>query len=66
MAIWAIDGTGGVGKTWLALRWAHDHVRSFPDGQLHINLRGFGPSGSAVDPAEAVRAFPARPAAWSW
>ena len=57
MAIWAIDGTGGVGKTWLALRWAHDNVRSFPDGQLHINLRGFGPSGSAVDPAQAVRAF---------
>jgi DNA-binding SARP family transcriptional activator/tetratricopeptide (TPR) repeat protein len=57
MVIWAIDGTGGIGKTWLAVRWAHDHVQSFPDGQLYINLRGFGPSGSAVDPAEAVREF---------
>jgi tetratricopeptide (TPR) repeat protein len=57
MAIWAINGTGGVGKTWLALRWAHDHAQSFPDGQLYVDLRGFGPSGAAVDPAVAVRGF---------
>ena len=57
MALWVIDGTGGVGKTWLALRSAHEHAPSFPDGQLYANLRGFGPSGSAVDPAEAVRGF---------
>jgi tetratricopeptide (TPR) repeat protein len=57
MAIWAINGTGGVGKTWLALRWAHDHAQSFPDGQLYVDLRGFGPSGTAVDPAVAVRGF---------
>ena len=57
MVIWAIDGTGVVGKTWLAVRWAHDHMQDFPDGQLYINLRGFGPSGSAVKPGEAVRGF---------
>ena len=29
----------------------------FPDGQLYVNLRGFDPSGSPLDPAEAVRGF---------
>ena len=29
----------------------------FPDGQLFVNLRGFDPTGSAVEPAEAVRGF---------
>jgi len=55
--VWAIDGTGGVGKTSLALRWAHDHRTFFPDGQLYVNLRGFGPSAAAVDPAAALRDF---------
>ncbi|GAA3758478.1 hypothetical protein GCM10022225_49820 [Plantactinospora mayteni] len=52
-----IAGTAGVGKTILAVHWAH-HVRDrFPDGQLYVNLRGFEPSGSALSPAEAVRGF---------
>jgi len=55
--IWIIDGPGGVGKTWLALRAAHGHLRSFPDGQLYANLRGFGPSGSAMDPVAVLLAF---------
>jgi tetratricopeptide (TPR) repeat protein len=29
----------------------------FPDGQLYVDLRGFGPSGQAVRPADAVRGF---------
>lgn len=52
----AICGTAGVGKTALALRWAHHVAARFPDGQLYVNLRGFDPSG-AVPPEEALHGF---------
>jgi len=52
----AIGGTAGVGKTTLAVHWAHQTAEEFPDGQLFVNLRGFDPSGApAVRPADAVR-----------
>jgi tetratricopeptide (TPR) repeat protein len=41
VAIAAIDGTAGIGKTTLALAWAHQVRERFPDGELHVNLRGF-------------------------
>lgn len=50
-------GTAGVGKTALAVRWAHSVRDRFPDGQLHVNLRGFDPGGAALSPEEAVRDF---------
>ncbi|GAB3976059.1 BTAD domain-containing putative transcriptional regulator [Plantactinospora veratri] len=52
-----VSGTAGVGKTTLAVHWAHQVAHRFPDGQLYVNLRGFDPAGPAVDPAEAVRQF---------
>jgi DNA-binding SARP family transcriptional activator len=52
-----IGGTAGVGKTALAIRWAHQVASRFPDGQLYVNLRGFDPSGAPVTPAEAIRGF---------
>jgi DNA-binding SARP family transcriptional activator/Tfp pilus assembly protein PilF len=57
VVIAAIGGTAGIGKTALAVHWAHQIAERFPDGQLYINLRGFDPSGTPVTPADAVRRF---------
>jgi transcriptional regulator with XRE-family HTH domain len=53
----AISGTAGVGKTCLAVHWAHRVARRFGDGQLYVNLRGFDPTGATVSPAEALGGF---------
>jgi tetratricopeptide (TPR) repeat protein len=57
VVISAIDGTAGVGKTAVAVHWAHQVAWRFPDGQLYVNLRGFDPTGRTMSPAEAVRGF---------
>nr|WP_277611412.1 BTAD domain-containing putative transcriptional regulator [Streptomyces scabichelini] len=57
VVISAVSGTAGVGKTALALHWARRVRKLFPDGQLHVNLRGFDPGGPTMDPAAAVRGF---------
>jgi DNA-binding SARP family transcriptional activator/tetratricopeptide (TPR) repeat protein len=57
MAIAAVSGTAGVGKTALALRWANRVADRFPDGHLYVNLRGFDPGGPPTDPAEALYGF---------
>ena len=56
VVITAIGGTAGVGKTALAVHWARQAAPRFPDGQLYVNLRGFGP-GDPLPPSEALRAF---------
>src|SRR5580658_7958962 len=53
----AIGGTAGVGKTALAVHWAHQVASRFPDGQLYVNLHGFDPSGNPTAPTEATRGF---------
>ncbi|MFI7436183.1 ATP-binding protein [Micromonospora haikouensis] len=52
-----ISGTAGVGKTSLAVGWAHQVADRFPDGQLYVNLRGFDATGPAASPAEVLREF---------
>jgi tetratricopeptide (TPR) repeat protein/transcriptional regulator with XRE-family HTH domain len=52
-----ISGTAGAGKTTLAVRFAHEAAKWFPDGQLYVDLRGFGPGGHVMDPGEAAGMF---------
>lgn len=52
-----IAGMGGVGKTTLALRWAHRVASDYADGQLYADLRGYGPSGAPAPPAEVLDGF---------
>jgi len=57
VVIAALSGTAGVGKTALAVHWAHRAAAQFPDGQLYVNLGGFDPGGAAMQPSEALRGF---------
>jgi DNA-binding SARP family transcriptional activator/tetratricopeptide (TPR) repeat protein len=57
VTISVITGTAGVGKTALAVHWAHRVAARFPGGQLYVDLRGFGPAGAALDPGQALRGF---------
>ncbi|MGW3963476.1 BTAD domain-containing putative transcriptional regulator [Amycolatopsis sp. NPDC005003] len=56
-AVAVISGAGGLGKTWLAVRWATDHASRYPDGQLYADLRGFDPAREPVPAEQAVRGF---------
>jgi tetratricopeptide (TPR) repeat protein/transcriptional regulator with XRE-family HTH domain len=57
VVISVIGGTAGVGKTALAVHWAHQVAGRFGDGQLYVNLRGFDPSGAPAVPEAAIRGF---------
>ncbi len=54
--ICAVAGTAGVGKTALAVHWAHRVAGQFPDGQLYVDLRGYDPQ-RPLAPAEALARF---------
>lgn len=52
-----ISGMAGIGKTSLAVHWAHRVASQFSAGQLYANLRGYDAEGSAVAPDEVLRGF---------
>jgi DNA-binding SARP family transcriptional activator len=57
VVISAIGGMGGIGKTALAVTWAHQAAAAFPDGQLYVNLRGYGPQAAPLPAVDALRGF---------
>lgn len=56
MVISVVAGTGGVGKTALAVHWAHRLLGQFPDGQLYVDFRGFS-AETPMAPTEALARF---------
>jgi DNA-binding SARP family transcriptional activator len=53
----SIGGMAGVGKTTLAIYWAHQIADQFPDGQLYANLQGFHADDAPRAPSDVTRAF---------
>jgi DNA-binding SARP family transcriptional activator/tetratricopeptide (TPR) repeat protein len=52
-----VTGAAGVGKTALAVQWAHQRAGRFPDGVFFASLRGFDPNHSPLDPSEVLAQF---------
>lgn len=55
-AVAVLSGTVGVGKSALAVHWAHRVAGDFEDGQLYADLGGYG-SGPAAEPTEVLKGF---------
>ncbi|WP_410636507.1 ATP-binding protein [Amycolatopsis sp. cmx-4-83] len=55
-AIAVVNGTGGAGKTSLAVQWSHRVQDQFPDGTLFVDLRGYGPA-APLHPSVALTSF---------
>ncbi|MGW5049731.1 ATP-binding protein [Actinokineospora sp. NPDC004072] len=56
-AIICIDGPAGIGKTALAVQWAHEISGEFPDGVLFADLRGYDHTGQPAEAGEVLRDY---------
>ncbi len=56
VVITAIAGMAGIGKTALAVQWAHLNRQNFPDGDLYVNMRGFD-SNKPIGANDALEGF---------
>ncbi|QQQ73463.1 tetratricopeptide repeat protein [Saccharothrix sp. 6-C] len=57
VAIHAIDGMPGIGKTTLGVHAAHTLAPKYPDGTLFLNLWGHTPGQEPRDPFDALHAL---------
>ncbi|MEE1785657.1 BTAD domain-containing putative transcriptional regulator [Streptomyces sp. SP17BM10] len=57
LPVGSIIGTGGVGKTALAVHWSHQVAARFPDGQLFADLRGYDEEEEPRRPAAVLDRF---------
>lgn len=57
VAIVAITGSGGTGKSALAVHAAHQVAKAFPDGQLYVDLRGSTPGAVPLEPLDVLGRF---------
>ncbi|WP_284466974.1 AfsR/SARP family transcriptional regulator [Actinomadura madurae] len=57
VVIASMSGMAGVGKTTLAVHWAHRLRDRFPDGTLFVDLRGYGRTGPPARPDEVLDGF---------
>jgi DNA-binding SARP family transcriptional activator len=56
-AVGVLAGAAGVGKTALAVLWAHRVAQAFPDGQLFAGMRGFDPRHAPAPAADVLTQF---------
>ncbi|MQA83495.1 MAG: tetratricopeptide repeat protein [Streptosporangiales bacterium] len=54
VAISAVDGAGGIGKSALAIHAAHQLAEEFPDGQLYVNLQGAAAGTLPLEPGDVL------------